>query len=77
MATTAESVEGIIKQRLFAWDMMVPLLTKHGLDKVQEAIEEASYRFVGLEEVGSSDASYMVDSAVRILGEPSIFKERT
>ena len=36
--TTAESVEGIIKQRLFAWDMMIPLLTKHGLDKVQEAI---------------------------------------
>lgn len=74
MAATAESIQGIIRHRLTYWNMMDALVEKHGQQKVDWAIEDASYFYAGCEEIGSSDANYMVDSAVRSLGEPTIFK---
>lgn len=73
MAATSETIKDVIIQRLNAWDMMVPLMEKHGPSKIMEVIEDSASFYAGCEEIGSSDAANMVDSAVRQLGEPSIF----
>ncbi len=75
MAATAETIEDVIRHRLTVWNMLDGLVAKHGQEKVDESIREASYFYAGCEEIGSSDANYMVDSAVRYLGEPTIFKD--
>lgn len=76
MAATHQEIVNVISQRLWVWGMMEPLLAKHGLTKTMNAIDECAWSYVGAEEIGSSDASYMVESAVAYLGEPSIFKDR-
>lgn len=74
MAATQEDIVAIITRRLHVRDKMAPLVEKYGMDKVGAAIEDAALFYEGVEEIGTSDASCMVDSAVRNLGEPSIFK---
>lgn len=81
MAASAASIESVIKQRMMVWDdmqdasvpMLVGVISRHGLDRVECEISSAGSFYAGCEEIGSSDAAYMVDSVVRALGEPTIF----
>jgi hypothetical protein len=73
---SANEIERVIRQRLTVWKMWDALVEKHGEAQVECAISSAARFYEGVEEIGSSDASYMVDSAVRQLGEPTIFKDQ-
>lgn len=73
MAASSETIKDIVIHRLNAWDMMAPLLIKHGLDRVMEAIEDTASFHAGCEEIGTSDVNHMIDGMMRGMGEPSIF----
>jgi hypothetical protein len=73
MGATAKDIVTVITHRLRVWGRWDALVATHGVRAVEDAIEYASWQYVGVEEIGSSDAAYMMDSAVRALGEPSIF----
>jgi hypothetical protein len=57
------------------WKLWDGLVEKYGEAQVECAISSAASFYEGVEEIGSSDAAHMVDSAVRQLGEPTIFKD--
>jgi len=71
MAATAETIQNCIKQRL-GFDTMLKLSHKHGFATVMNALDETGYSYESrrLEEIGSSDVSYMCESFYRALGEP-------
>lgn len=71
MAATAETIKDCIKRRL-GFETMYKLAGKHGLDRVTDALDETgwSYESRQLEEIGTSDVSYMCESFYRHLGEP-------
>jgi len=76
MAATQEDIVRIIEHRLTVWNMLDGLIEKHGKETVEYAIADSASFYAGCEEIGSSDANYFADSAVRSLGEPSIFERK-
>lgn len=72
-----QAVRNAIVHRMNYDESMWEMLAKHGFDKLNDAINSAAefHGAGGLDEIGSSDVSYYVDSVMRELGEPSIFAE--
>lgn len=74
MAASVQTIVEVVRHRLMVTKRLVPLVQAYGTEAVEDALNHAGEFYQGCEEIGSSDANYMMDCAITYLGEPSIFK---
>jgi len=72
--TKSAHIENAIIHRL-GMERMARLIGRYGMDIVDMELSMTASFYAGGEEIGTSDVSYMCDTFLRGLGEPSYFQE--
>jgi 6-pyruvoyl-tetrahydropterin synthase len=68
MGASVEDITDAISNRLLHSNLAAKMLRAHGLDKVLDAIHDVAQDHVGVEEIGTSDVSAMVNQVMQSLG---------